>query len=115
MLLVKTKILPSKIHGLGLFVDEDIPKGTKIWEWTEGVDQRLTESFVESLPDVSKEYIKIYAWLGSDGFYYLCGDNDRFANHSENPTCSSKLVSIQWLDVAERDIRNTYNLLAISF
>lgn len=29
MLLIKTKIGPSKIHGIGLFSDQSIPKGTK--------------------------------------------------------------------------------------
>ncbi|MBU1632269.1 MAG: hypothetical protein ABH824_07450 [Nanoarchaeota archaeon] len=30
MLFIKTKVLPSKIQGLGLFADEFIPKGTII-------------------------------------------------------------------------------------
>lgn len=33
MLLIKTKLDLSKIHGVGLFADEFIAKGTKIWEY----------------------------------------------------------------------------------
>jgi hypothetical protein len=34
MLLVKTTIAPSPIHGIGLFADQFIPQGTRIWEFT---------------------------------------------------------------------------------
>ena len=35
---VKTIIKESDIHGIGLFADEFIPKGTKIWEFTPNFD-----------------------------------------------------------------------------
>ena len=33
MLLVKTTLRPSEVHGLGLFADEFIPKGIAIWRF----------------------------------------------------------------------------------
>lgn len=105
MLLVKTKLLLSSINNIGLFADEYIKKGTKIWKWDDNIDKIINKQLVNSLPEIQKEYIITYAWIGDDGNYYLCGDNDRFANHSENPTCSSKMVSELWEDIAIKDIK----------
>lgn len=38
MLLVKTKIGPSKISGIGLFADQFIKKGTTIWKFQHSID-----------------------------------------------------------------------------
>ncbi len=38
MLLIKTKLDLSKIHGIGLFAGEDIPKGTIIWRFNSLID-----------------------------------------------------------------------------
>lgn len=42
MLLIKTKLELSKIHGVGLFADEFIAKGTKIWEYRPNFDKAFT-------------------------------------------------------------------------
>ena len=39
MLLVKTRLGASAIHGIGLFADEFIPKDTVTWRFTPGLDQ----------------------------------------------------------------------------
>jgi hypothetical protein len=36
VLLVKTRIGASPIHGFGLFTDELIPSGTPVWRFTPG-------------------------------------------------------------------------------
>lgn len=113
MLLVKTKLLPSPIHGIGLFADEDISKGTKMWKWVDGVDVVIKKDLLNPMPDIQKEFIKTYAWINENGDYCLCGDNDRFANHSNTPNCISKFVNGEWLDIAGKDIKKdeeiTYN------
>jgi hypothetical protein len=38
MLLVRTTLRPSGVHGLGLFADEFIPKGFVIWRFDGHVD-----------------------------------------------------------------------------
>ena len=43
MLYVKTKIGQSKIHGMGLFADQFIKKGTIIWKFTPGFDLKFTK------------------------------------------------------------------------
>lgn len=85
MLLVKTYIASSSIHGLGLFAAQPIAKGTIVWEHREGYDIRLTVDFVEQLPETAKAHVKHYCALLDDGTYMTTFDNDRFLNHSENP------------------------------
>jgi hypothetical protein len=43
MLLVKTYLSASPIHGIGLFAAEPIAKGTVIWCFDERVDRRFTK------------------------------------------------------------------------
>lgn len=43
MLLVKTKIGPSKIHGIELFAAEFIKRGTPTWQFTPGFDLELNK------------------------------------------------------------------------
>jgi len=62
MLLVKTKIKESKIHGIGLFADQFIPKGTEIWKFTSGFDQKFTREQILNFPDLLQVYIYKYCW-----------------------------------------------------
>ena len=54
MLFVKTRVLPSRIHGLGLFADEDIPKDTILWKFTSEFDLKFTK---EQIRKFSKQWI----------------------------------------------------------
>ena len=58
MLLVKTRLAPSTIHGIGLFADEFIPKGTEVWKFVPGFDLALSVDEVESLPEMAKAWIE---------------------------------------------------------
>ena len=86
MLLVKTKLGQSKIHGIGLFADEFITKGTLVWKYVPGFDLKFTKEELEKFPPVAKDFVLNYAYLSKDtGYDILCSDNARFYNHSENP------------------------------
>ena len=63
MLFVKTKVLPSNIHGLGLFADQFVPKGTIIWKFTPGFDLKFTKEQIERFPKEVREYMGTYCWL----------------------------------------------------
>lgn len=89
MLLVKTKIAPSSIHGIGLFADEAIIRGTPIWEFKEPFDTLWSQEYVYSLPDVAKVHVLKYCARLHNGLYLMTGDNDRFFNHSDTPNCST--------------------------
>lgn len=88
MLLVKTKLDKSKIAGIGLFADEFIKKGTKVWEYQPILDLLLSKEEVEKFSKFSKEQFYNYAYLDKKrNKYLLCGDDARFLNHSLNPNC----------------------------
>lgn len=91
MLCVKTKIKESNIHGIGLFADQFIPKGTLVWKFTPGFDQRFTKEQILALPIEVQIYLSKYVWLSKNtGLYCLSSDNGKYFNHSENPNVRSE-------------------------
>lgn len=90
MLYVKTKVLPSKIHGLGVFADEFIPKGKIIWKFTPGFDLKFTKSQFKKFPKKIREYITFYGWISKKSKKYcFSSDNGKYFNHSDNPNSLS--------------------------
>jgi uncharacterized protein len=90
MMFVKARIGPSTIHGIGLFAQEFIPKGTKVWEFTEWFDLVLTKEQVKNLSEAARKQFLNYAYLSiKSGKYVLCTDDARFINHQihHNATC----------------------------
>lgn len=106
MLLVKTTLNVSEIHGIGLFADEFIREGTIIWKFNRLIDLRFSEAEVEQLSPDSREQIRKYSYREKHtGLYVLCGDDARFFNHSENPNCFDIFHNEEEdLTVARRDI-----------
>jgi uncharacterized protein len=90
MICIKSKVLPSKIEGLGLFADEFISKGTIIWRFTAGFDLRFTKEQVENFPKEVQDYLKKYMWLSKkSGKYCFSSDNGKYFNHSKKPNSLS--------------------------
>lgn len=110
MLLVKTKIGPSPIHGIGIFADELISAGTRIWEYRHGVDSRFDSAFLASLPRVAQSQMLNYSYRNPrTGLYVLCGDDARFFNHSTTPNTDDVgfdvgVVEGEGITLAARDI-----------
>lgn len=103
MLLIKTKTRISEIHGIGLFADQFVPRGTMTWRFLQGFDLRLSKSILEKLSAPAREQFLKYSYLDSKSMLYeLCSDDARFFNHSDTPNT----VSIDDdTDVAARDIQ----------
>lgn len=87
MLLVKTKIGPSKIHGTGLFAAEFIPKGTHVWKFSPGLDLELPREEIMRLSEPSRQQFLNYCYIDYErpDKFVLCFDDARFINHSDNP------------------------------
>ena len=83
MLCVKTVLKQSLIHGIGLFADEDIPKGTIVWKFNDLIDLVLSEEQIDSLEEASKSQILNYSFKTVNGYYVLVGDDNRFINFSK--------------------------------
>jgi SET domain-containing protein len=105
MLLVKTFLDKSPIHGIGLFAAERIPRGTVIWRLTPTIDLLLTTGELEALPPASRWQIQKYTYLDPVlGRYVLCGDDARFFNHADAPNCHDHPDARGGYTVAARDI-----------
>lgn len=108
MLMVKTRLAPSAIAGIGLFAAEDIPQGTVTWRFMPEFDRLLSQEEIARLPDVARENLLDHVYLHADsGQFVLCADNARFMNHADDPNTEGVHVSgaIEGYDVATRDIR----------
>jgi uncharacterized protein len=84
MLLVKTYIDKSSIHGLGVFAGEFIRKGTKIWRFVEGFDRAYTPKQFAKLPKQARDFLKNYGYR-VNGEILFTVDHDRHMNHSDAP------------------------------
>jgi len=114
MLLVKTKIGPSKINGIGLFADEFIKKGSPVWRFTPGLDLKLTEKELVKYPQLAQDCILHYCYHSTvDNTYVLTFDDARFFNHSKNPNTTSIDIpeDREGLKIASRDIQPGEKLL----
>lgn len=108
MLLVKTKIGPSKIHGLGVFADEFIPKGTITWKFVPGFDLKFSDEELKNFPEVTQKTIRWYRYVSlNSGCSILCSDDARFCNCSEDPNTEGidlDGTDGEGADIAIRDI-----------
>jgi uncharacterized protein len=111
MLLVRTRLRPSEVHGLGLFADEFIPKGFVIWRFDGHVDCRYDESQLAALPEEDQEQLRTFCYLNpGTRLYVYCGDNARYMNHSEQPNTENVgfdegLFEGEGITIAARDIQ----------
>lgn len=118
MLLVKTKVAPSKVHGLGLFADQFIPKGTRIWEFNDSVDSRFDDSRLSDLPDAEQGALLKLTYVNPRTELYVhCGDDARYMNHSDHPNTEDigydhGLVNGEGITIASRDIQPGEEILS---
>lgn len=103
MLLVKTYLAPSAIHGIGLFAAEPIAKGTKIWRFDDRIDRRFTKAERDAMPEPARTMVNTYSYPESIGseIHLLDGDHARFMNHSDTPNTDSTTDTIATRDIAE--------------
>ncbi len=108
MLLIKATAQSSSIHGLGLFADQDIPKGTQIWKFSPGLDLEINPSDFDGLSQYEKDFINFYGFKSKKtDNYHLSFDNVRFINHSKegNITIDQTVDDIEYPLVASKDIK----------
>ena len=87
MLLIKTYLDKSPIHGVGVFANEFVKKGTVVWQFNPLVDIILTEEQLNELPEVIKEFIDIIGFSYPFGVnnYCMSIDHAQYMNHSDTP------------------------------
>lgn len=100
MLLVKTTLGPSQIHGVGLIAAEPILRGQHVAVFMPDFDRVFS---VGSLVGVVADFVRHYGYLeGAVGQWCLNSDNMRFCNHSVDANTATSRDSV--VDVAVRDI-----------
>jgi len=107
MLLVKTKLAASSIHGIGLFADEEIAAGTEVWRFVKGFDLDLTPEELADLPAHIREWLADHFGYLDYHFnrYILPVDDARFINHSDHPNISPDYsLDSYGVDLSLRDI-----------
>ena len=115
MMLINTKLGPSRIEGIGVFADGPVAKDTVLWRFVPGFDRRFTKEQVASLPPFAREYLATYAYLSKkSGLFVLCSDHGKHFNHSRTPNTSNRYEEGQEEVVtrAARDIRPDEELTA---
>jgi SET domain-containing protein len=108
MLLIKATVRQSHIHNLGLFSDEDIPKGTKVWQFSPGLDLEVDPDIFEKMDQREKEIFLFYGFHSKKtGKYHLSFDNIRFMNHAQNGniTVDKTAEDVEYPLIANRDIQ----------
>lgn len=86
MLIIKTEIQKSPIHGTGLFAAEDLIKGQIIWVLHKNFDAVVSLEEWQKLVKPAQDYLQIYMyWSSRKKKYVACLDNGRFMNHAEEP------------------------------
>lgn len=106
MLLVKTEVRESQIHGIGCFVLEDVKAGQKIWVFDPRIDTRFPVDEIYSLPEAVQEFVNKYGFeeiVDGQRVITLCGDDAKYMNHSDHPNTATSSEDPNY-EIAVRDI-----------
>lgn len=82
MLLIRHRVLPSRIHGSGLFADEPVAAGAVIWRFDPEIDQRWRPGTPPPPEALAGSIHHVYKL---DGWFYFDGDAARYTNHADEP------------------------------
>ena len=107
MLLVKTKLGPSSIHGTGVFAAEFIPQGTRVWELTPRFDFKVSREEIDRLAEPMRLQMLMYSYTEyTTGLCVVCTDNARHENHENEPNTQEVHFSDSMpFSIATRDIQ----------
>ena len=88
MLLVRTQLKPSRVHGLGCFAAERIKRGTVVWTLDESIDMMMPLAKLGSLAPPAERFYLTYGHVemrDGEKMVILCGDHAKHMNHSDEP------------------------------
>ena len=109
-MLIRTRVAPSLIHGLGLFTVEPVAKGTPIWRFESDFDRTLSPDEFAALPQLARDHTRWFSFVEpANGNRILSGDHACFMNHSATPntgartTASEPITTITLRDLAANE------------
>ena len=105
MLLIRTTIAASPIHGVGCFARDSVSSGTMIWQFHPRIDLVFARDEILAMPQALQIFMVQYASkdVGQDRYVY-CSDNARFINHAGSPNLVHNAVTSATAMFARRDI-----------
>ena len=111
MIHISYKILSSKIHGIGLFTDQDIKTGDLIYTPSPLLDVDITQEEFQGLTPNEQREVKYYGyWNKKTAKWHVAFDAIRILNHAvadnANVTQDENMIM-----TAKRDISSGEELL----
>jgi len=87
MMLVRTRVGPSAIHGMGLLAAEFIARGAAVWRFEPGFDHDFSPEQFAALPELARAHTRWFCFVSREnGHVVLSGDHACFINHSLEPS-----------------------------
>ena len=85
MIHIKYRLKNSKIHGVGLFANENIKKGSLVYSTSPLLDVNISKDKFKSLDDKEKQEIRWWGfWDAPNNVWHVDFDVSKFINHSFN-------------------------------
>lgn len=106
MFVIRTRVGPSPIHGVGVFAAEPVEIGQTVWRFEPGFDRVITDEEVDAAPAAFRDYLDMYSYRSTDmgGRTILSCDHARFLNHADDPNTEEKpFVSVARKPIAVGD------------
>lgn len=87
MIHIKYKLDKSNKHGIGLFADEDLQKGSLVYTASPLLDVNITQEQFDSLSEREKEEFRWWGFFDeSSQKWHVDFDVSKFINHSKDGT-----------------------------
>jgi uncharacterized protein len=104
MMMVDTELRASSIHGIGVFLTQQVKAGDLIWRFDSRIDRVFADDELGDMPEKLQQFLRTYSTLhGGLKLWVLCGDNGRHFNHSDVPNTRSLGIAFGD-DVAAMDL-----------
>ena len=101
MFLIDTYLDKSKIQGIGVFSKENIIKGKKIKEVRPEFEIRFNKTNLPRMPLALANFIQTHAYEENENEYCLGIDNEKYLNHSDNPTVDEDGIALKNIKIGD--------------
>jgi len=106
MVHVKYKLDRSKIHGIGIFADQDIKKGDLIFTASPILDVNISQEKYDLLNDLEKQEVRHWGfWVEVEKVWHVDFDHIHFINHSFDANTTQDFSHPEAYIVASKNIK----------
>ena len=106
MINIKYKLDKSTIHGIGIFADQDIIKGSVIFTASPILDVNITQDQFNQLEEPEKQEVMYWGfWIKSQKLWHVDFDHIHFINHSFSANTTQDFSKSESCLIASRNIK----------